>query len=209
MASYFLRLCVHNIPPAEQIVSMFLPLGPCGQGAYGLMVLSAGLRRLAYEENLGLLATSVGADEAKMAATAIYGCSILVALVMWGFGAFWLCTAVSTILDMWRKGGFPFNMGWCVSESQIASFLELTSPFRNRWGSVFETCAPMRALTEVLSSRRFTFPVGTFALAANTFAIELGSTPFRVIGTVLSSCEILLWLFIASRTAYGAFTGTL
>lgn len=55
----------------------------------------------------------------------------------------------------------------------------------------------------------FTFPIGTFAVAANTFAVELSSTPFRVIGTVLSSLEILLWLYIASRTAYGAFTGTM
>lgn len=113
-ALYYLRLCVHKIPPAEQIVSVFLPLGPCGQGAYGLLLLSAGLRRLAYQENLGLIlpATVLGPDEAKTIASAIYGISIVVALILWGVGAFWFVTACATILHMTRKGGFPFNMGW-------------------------------------------------------------------------------------------------
>lgn len=28
MALYFHRLCVHHVPPSEQIVSVFLPIGP-------------------------------------------------------------------------------------------------------------------------------------------------------------------------------------
>ena len=31
---YFQRLTVHNLPPREAIVSVFLPLGPLGQGMY-------------------------------------------------------------------------------------------------------------------------------------------------------------------------------
>lgn len=31
---YFQRLTVHNLPPREVIVSVFLPLGPLGQGMY-------------------------------------------------------------------------------------------------------------------------------------------------------------------------------
>lgn len=33
---YFQRLTVHSLPPREVIVSVFLPLGPLGQGMYVL-----------------------------------------------------------------------------------------------------------------------------------------------------------------------------
>ena len=32
---YFQRLALHKLPPKEILVSMFLPIGPCGQGGYG------------------------------------------------------------------------------------------------------------------------------------------------------------------------------
>ncbi|KAK2764412.1 Plasma membrane sulfite pump involved in sulfite metabolism [Arachnomyces sp. PD_36] len=33
---YFQRLALHKLPPREVIVSMFLPMGPLGQGGYGM-----------------------------------------------------------------------------------------------------------------------------------------------------------------------------
>ena len=41
MVIYFHRLAVHKLPPQEVIVSVFLPLGPMGQGGYGIMQLGA------------------------------------------------------------------------------------------------------------------------------------------------------------------------
>lgn len=41
LALYFHRLTVHSLPNAEVIMSAFLPLGPLGQGAYGIMQLAA------------------------------------------------------------------------------------------------------------------------------------------------------------------------
>jgi tellurite resistance protein TehA-like permease len=34
---YFQRLTIHHLPPREVIVSVFLPLGPLGQGGFGIM----------------------------------------------------------------------------------------------------------------------------------------------------------------------------
>ena len=34
---YFQRLTMHHLPPQEVIVSVFLPLGPVGQGGFGIM----------------------------------------------------------------------------------------------------------------------------------------------------------------------------
>jgi tellurite resistance protein TehA-like permease len=36
---YFHRLAMHKLPPREVIVSVFLPLGPLGQGGFALMQL--------------------------------------------------------------------------------------------------------------------------------------------------------------------------
>ena len=36
---YFQRLTIHHLPPREVIVSVFLPLGPLGQGGFGIMQL--------------------------------------------------------------------------------------------------------------------------------------------------------------------------
>jgi hypothetical protein len=94
------------------IVSVFLPLGPCGQGAYGLLQLAKVVRQLSQENQLadGEL---YSADELRTMASAIYGCSIMYVtfhihsrswlsflsdnsapnsggLVIWGVGLFWL-----------------------------------------------------------------------------------------------------------------------
>lgn len=55
----------------------------------------------------------------------------------------------------------------------------------------------------------FTFPLGVFCTATTQLGKELDSGGFRVLGTVLSLIEVLLWLFIAIRTTIGALSGKL
>lgn len=123
MSLYLLRLLVHHVPPREQIVSVFLPLAPCGQGAFGIVQLGAVVRNLAWQDGVALLgdAATQGPEVARSVASSIFGASILVALVLYGLGWFWLVSALTIIMDMIRKGGFPFNMGWwsppCLAHS--------------------------------------------------------------------------------------------
>lgn len=37
LVMYFQRLTIYHLPPQEVIVSVFLPLGPLGQGGFGIM----------------------------------------------------------------------------------------------------------------------------------------------------------------------------
>jgi hypothetical protein len=60
MALYFHRLTVYSLPNAEVIVSAFLPLGPLGQGAFGIMQLAAVARTV-------LPASGFAADAAGVA----------------------------------------------------------------------------------------------------------------------------------------------
>jgi tellurite resistance protein TehA-like permease len=98
---YFQRLTLHALPPREVIVSVFLPLGPLGQGGFAI-------------QNLGSVAVQVFAKTGTLQSSAtnsaeiLYVLGWLVATIMWGFGLVWLFFAAASI----TRSRFPFNMGW-------------------------------------------------------------------------------------------------
>ena len=94
-----LRLAQHQLPGAELGVSMFLPLGPLGTGALALLQLGEAAPRLLAAQGLGELAPVAP------------GVGLLGALMLWGFGAWWLALATLTT-RRFVKGGLPFNLGW-------------------------------------------------------------------------------------------------
>lgn len=131
MTIYFHRLAIHHLPPQEVIVSVFLPLGPMGQGGYGIM-------------KLGMVAVKVfPATKAvnPMAGDLLYILGWLVAMVLWGFGLVWLFFAVASI----SRSKFPFNMGWWGFTFPIGVFAmstitigeELPSEFFRVLGTIF------------------------------------------------------------------------
>jgi tellurite resistance protein TehA-like permease len=98
MVIYLHRVIVHGIPPKAVIVSVFLPLGPMGQGGYGAM-------------KLGIQASKVfPATKAlhPMAGDVIYMIGWMTAMVLWGFGLVWLFFAVASV----SCSKFPFNLSW-------------------------------------------------------------------------------------------------
>lgn len=121
---YFHRLAVYNLPPNEVIVSVFLPLGPMGQGAYGIM-------------KLGGMAMKVFPETETLHASAgeiLYVMGFGVAMIMWGFGLVWLFFALAAILSRQR---FPFNMGWWGFTFPIGVFAMATLTLGSELPSVF------------------------------------------------------------------------
>lgn len=168
MALYYLRLAVYKIPSAALIVSAFLPVGPCGQGAFALLKLSSTLWDLSHRTGQALASsTSATAAEADIMATSIYAVSTLGAFLLWGLGLVWLLLAVMILIDLYLVSELKFNLGW--------------------WG--------------------FTFPLGVFATAANQLGQELDSGAFKIIGTVISTLVILLWLLVSLLTLKQALKG--
>ncbi|GAA5815798.1 hypothetical protein MFLAVUS_009313 [Mucor flavus] len=96
---YFYRLAVHNLPPKEVIISSFLPLGPLGQGAYGMIQLGSAAQKLFGDKYI----TGLG--------NTAYGAGFIAALILWGFGIWYLCVAVFSVGNT-VKQKIPFNMGW-------------------------------------------------------------------------------------------------
>lgn len=135
LVMYFHRLTVHKLPPREVIVSVFLPLGPLGQGGFGIMQLGKVARLV-----LPRIPGSLGGLEG-IAGNNLYVFGFACAIIMWGYGLVWLFFALASI----TRSKFPFNMGWwaftfplgvyCVSTTTLAT--ELPSTFFKVLGTIF------------------------------------------------------------------------
>ena len=103
LALYFHRLTIYHQPDAEVVVSAFLPLGPLGQGAFGIIQLSqAG--KVAFKAQSFLSQAN--------ASDIIFVGSTLVGLMLWGFGVWWLIHGVYSVTTRRLQGRLRFNMGF-------------------------------------------------------------------------------------------------
>ncbi|MGO4452146.1 TDT family transporter [Phyllobacterium sp. TAF24] len=95
----FLRMALHKLPPANIAASSWLALGPIGTGALGMFVLSANATDILAAHGLGAIASAVS------------GASLMLGVVLWGYGLWWLAMAVMITIRYFRNG-VPFNLGW-------------------------------------------------------------------------------------------------
>ncbi len=95
----FLRMAVHKLPHVNMAASSWLALGPIGTGVLGLLVMSQTGPAVLSANGLASVAPAFG------------GASFLGAILLWGYGIWWLATAVLITLRYLREG-LPFNIGW-------------------------------------------------------------------------------------------------
>jgi tellurite resistance protein TehA-like permease len=157
MVSYFQRLAVHKLPPREVIVSVFLPVGPPGQGGFTyvpilpyLLSISWLITEIPSIMELGRVAMRIfplTSSLHPLAGPFLYIFGFITALILWGFGLVWLFFAVATI---YKAKSFPFNMGWWGFTFPIGVFItstnllgrELPSRFFNVLGTVCPLILP-------------------------------------------------------------------
>ena len=133
MVMYFQRLTLYNLPPRETIVSVFVPLGPLGQGAFAIMQLGQNSQKLFSQTHTLPKVASAG--------DIFYINGFMLGLIMWGFGLVWLIFAMASI----TRATFPFNLGawgfifplgvYAVATVTIAE--ELPSAFFKVLGTIF------------------------------------------------------------------------
>lgn len=125
---YFHRLAVHNLPSAEVIVSAFLPLGPLGQGAYAIMQLGRVCRDLHPVVHLA---------DSHLASSDIWVVSVLVGIILWGLGVWWLVHGVSSVLIRYLQGSIAFSMGFWGFIFPLGVFTSATILLADALPSVF------------------------------------------------------------------------
>lgn len=139
MVIYFQRLTMHRLPPREVIVSVFLPLGPLGQGAFAIMQLG--------QDSLKLFERNHYVPAALEAGQIMYTAGLMIALVMWGFGIVWLFFALASI----SRTMFPFNLGWWGFTFPLGVYSVATTTLAKELPSVFfKVLGTILSLTVVL-----------------------------------------------------------
>ncbi|KMU90751.1 sulfite transporter Ssu1 [Coccidioides immitis H538.4] len=113
LATYFQRLALHKLPAKSVIVSVCLPLGPMGQGAFTILNLGVQAKRVfaitnTLQPSTGNMLESIG---------------FVTALVLWGFGLAWLFVAIVSLI---RCRPFPFTIGWWASVFPLGVYSNAT-----------------------------------------------------------------------------------
>jgi tellurite resistance protein TehA-like permease len=132
---YYHRLTMHKIPPLAAISTVFLPLGPLGEGGFAIM-------------KIGDVALTVFPQTNTIipfAGQIVYVFGFLTALLMWGFALAWLFWALASF----GRSKSPFNMGWwsivfatgVFTGSTITLGQEMPSRFFDVLGTV-SFCSP-------------------------------------------------------------------
>ncbi|KAJ6023676.1 C4-dicarboxylate transporter/malic acid transport protein [Penicillium herquei] len=132
---YYMRLMIHKIPPKGLIVSTFLPLGPLGQGGFGIQKLGAVASTIFPRTNM----PRAGSGDT------FYDIGFLLGLLLWSFGCLWLCFATAAII---RTRKFPFNLGWWAFTFPLGVFTtctiqlgeDMSSRFFHVLGTILAVC---------------------------------------------------------------------
>jgi len=119
---YFQRLTFHKLPPRFVVATTVLPMGPLGQGAFGIMQLGLVSRNLFPRINF----------LSPIAGEGFYIIGTLIALILWGFALIWLWFAIATLC----RGPFPFNLGWWAFIFPVGVFACATILFGREFDSI-------------------------------------------------------------------------
>ncbi|WP_460147137.1 TDT family transporter [Pseudomonas sp. S2_A02] len=118
-----LRMALHKLPHENMAASSWLALGPIGTGALGMLLLGADAPAIFAANGL----PGIG----EIAA----GLGLVAGITLWGFGLWWMLTAL-LITVRYLRAGIPFNLGWwgftfplgvySLATLKLASTLNLT-----------------------------------------------------------------------------------
>jgi C4-dicarboxylate transporter/malic acid transport protein len=108
---FFKRLVLHSLPEKSLAPSVWLVLGPIGTGALGLVTLSHASTLIASTLTLHL----------QPIMNILPGAGLLAAIILWGFGFWWLITAIiSTIYEF--KKHISFALSWWAFTFPLAVY---------------------------------------------------------------------------------------
>ncbi|KAI0745701.1 voltage-dependent anion channel [Earliella scabrosa] len=140
LTMYLLRLILYGVPPNANVLSVFIPLGPMGQGGYSILLLGQGLRTA--------LPLKTGNSEILRQASVgeiISVLSVCAAIVLWSLATMWLIYALLATAEVLRETRFPFKQAFwglifpngVYANLTVQLYRELDAPFFRVWGAVY------------------------------------------------------------------------
>ncbi|OMJ13975.1 Sulfite efflux pump SSU1 [Smittium culicis] len=128
VAFYYSKTVIHTLPPPEMLLSVFLPLGPLGQGSFGIVNLGIAANKLFAASNQDFVPVELIGQVAHAGGA-------LVGLVMWGFGVFWLVMAIASTIYGLKRGKVAFNIGWWGLTFPTGVFISATNTFAKEFSN--------------------------------------------------------------------------
>ncbi|EIN11985.1 hypothetical protein PUNSTDRAFT_62362 [Punctularia strigosozonata HHB-11173 SS5] len=171
---YLMRLCIHGAPDMDLILSVFVTLGPLGQGGYSLLVNGQIMGQT--------IVLPLGNNVSTAAGEAIYAVCVCGAYVLWSMGIAWILIACLSIYSRAARQRIriPFSVAYwglifpngvfAMLSIELASVLD--SPFFRAFGAAWSI------LTFIvwLVTMSMTVPAvinGTAFVAPCLFALDL------------------------------------
>ncbi|KEI37788.1 uncharacterized protein L969DRAFT_89761 [Mixia osmundae IAM 14324] len=134
---YFERLTMHHMPAREVIVSTFLPLGPCGQAGYALIELGKVCMTL-FPALAARNPDRPGRKDLSPVGPAMYGCGLVLGLMLWGLGMWWALLAIVSVgQSFMNPKETTFSMGWWSFTFPLGSMTLLTLSLASAFDSLF------------------------------------------------------------------------
>jgi C4-dicarboxylate transporter/malic acid transport protein len=115
-AVLFGRLIFHPLPPAQLAPTLWIGLGPIGVGSLALLRLAA-----------------AGQPFWGSEAAAVQTVSSLAAATLWGFGLWWLATAVILLIRYLRRGRLPYGVGLWAFAFPVGAYTVATLQLARSW----------------------------------------------------------------------------
>jgi C4-dicarboxylate transporter/malic acid transport protein len=110
------RLIFHPLPAAPLAPSLWIGLGPIGVGSLALL-------RIA----------QAGTPLWGTAAPVVGVLSSLTAAALWGFGLWWLATAILLLAAYLRRGKLPYGLGWWAFTFPLGAYTASTLALARAW----------------------------------------------------------------------------
>ncbi|KAG1752929.1 voltage-dependent anion channel [Suillus lakei] len=216
---YILRLIVYGYPTGVSILSVFLPVGPCGQAAYSLLMLGSSFRSLLplnYGDAGGLL-RQPGTGEA------VEVICVVGAVVLWSLASMWVLFAMIGIGYTLRRERFAFKLSFwgtvfpngVYANLNLALATTFSSTFFRVWGSIYSVgtlilwvCIAVPTIQMVPSgNRNFTWAwhtviMGTGGTSAlvHAFPYGNGSPVIKVVTLIGFFLNTLLFVLFTGAT---------
>nr|VWP00258.1 GATA type zinc finger protein Asd4 [Ganoderma boninense] len=165
---YFLRLVLHGIPRSGGVVSVYIPLGPMGQGGYSILLLGVG-----YNAVLPLHYGSSAVLRLETAGQIVSVATLAIALVLWAMGTLWLIYGLMATADVLWHDHVHFKQAfWSLifpngvyANLTIQLYRVTDGAFFRVWGAIYAgvtlivwTWAFVRTCTLVYNGAMFRAP---------------------------------------------------
>lgn len=103
---YLRRLIIEGLPDVNAIISCFLPLGPCGQGGYSLLIAGLNAQNLLPNGQGYILGD-------PLVGRAISFICFAGAWILWAMAVWWLgCALCAIVHNLARGERMPFTLGF-------------------------------------------------------------------------------------------------